>query len=53
MGTKGAPLVADLYLFCYERDLMLSLSDNNQADVIEAINSTSDYLDDLPNIYIP
>ena len=31
------PLVADLFLFCYERDLMLSLSeDNNQSDVIEA-----------------
>ena len=29
MGTKCAPLVADLILFCYERDFMLSLSDNN------------------------
>ena len=28
MGTNCAPLVADLVLFCYERDLMLSLSDN-------------------------
>ena len=36
-----APLVADLFLFCYERDFMLSLSDNNQTDIIEAfINST-------------
>ena len=26
---------------------MLSLSDNNQADAIEAFNSTSRYLDDL------
>ena len=24
MGTKCAPLVADLFLFCYERDVMLS-----------------------------
>ena len=31
MGTNCAPLVADLFLFCYERDFMLSLSDNNQA----------------------
>ena len=38
--------VADLFLFCYERDFMLSLSDNTQADVIEAFNSTSSYLDD-------
>ena len=29
---------------------MLSLSDNNQADAIEALNSTSRYLDDLPLI---
>ena len=47
MGTNCAPLVADLFLFCYERDFMLSLSDNNQADIIEALNSTSRYLDDL------
>ena len=34
MGTNCAPLVADLFLFCYERDFMLSLSDNNQADIL-------------------
>ena len=32
-----APLVADLFLFCYERDFMLSLSGNNQTDIILAI----------------
>ena len=45
MGTNCAPLVADLFLFCYERDFMLSLSDNNQTDIIEAFNSTSRYSD--------
>ena len=50
IGTNSAPLVADLFLFCYERDFKLSLSDNNQADIIEAFNSTSRYLDDLLNI---
>ena len=50
MGTNCAPLVADLFLFCYERDFMLSLSEDNQNDVIEAFNSTSRYLDDLLNI---
>ena len=50
MGTNCAPLVADLFLFCYERDFMLSLSEDNQSDVIEAFNSTSRYLDDLLNI---
>ena len=34
-------------------DFMLALSDNNQADVIEAFNSTSRYLDVLLNIDIP
>ena len=53
MGTNCAPLIADLFLFCYERDFMLSLSDNNQADIIEAFNFTSRYLDDLLNIYNP
>ena len=53
MSTNCAPLVTDLFLFCYERDFMLSLSDNNQADVIEAFNSTSSYLDDLLNIDNP
>ena len=32
VGTDCAPLVADLFLFCYERDFMTSHSDNNQAD---------------------
>ena len=53
IGTNCAPLVADLFLFCYERDFMLSLSDNNQTDIIEAFNSTSRYLDDLLNIDNP
>ena len=50
MGTNCAPLVADLFLYCYERDFMDSLNHDNQADVIEAFNSTSRYLDDLLNI---
>ena len=36
MGTNCAPLVADLFLFFYERDFMMSLSDDKQADVIDA-----------------
>ena len=47
MGTNCVLLVADLFLFCDERDFMLSLSEDNQYDVIEAFNSTSRYLDDL------
>ena len=52
-GTKGATLIADLYIFFYERDFIMSLSSNTLADVIEAFNSTSRYLDDLLNIYNP
>ena len=53
MGTNCAPLVADLFLFCYERDFLTSLSDVKQADIIEAFKSTSRYLDDLLNIDNP
>ena len=58
MGANFAPLVADLVMFCYQRDFMLSLSDNNQTDnnqtdIIEAFNSTFRYLDDLLNIDNP
>ena len=53
MGTNCAPLVADLFLFCYERDFMKDLYSDNQADVIKAFNSTSRYLDDLRNIDNP
>ena len=49
MGTNCAPIVADLFLFCYKRDFMVSLSDNNQTDII----SISRYLDDLLNIDNP
>ena len=48
-----APLVADLFLICYERDFMTSLSDVKQAEIIEAFNSTSRYLDDLLQIDNP
>ena len=52
MGTNCALLVADLFLFCYERALsfMLSLSDDKQADIIDAFKTTSRYLDEILNI---
>ena len=53
MGTKCAPLIADLFSFCYKRDFMMSLSDDTQAEVIEAINPTSRYLDAFLNIDNP
>ena len=53
MGTNWSPLVADLFLLCYERDFMTSLSDVKQAEIIVAFKSTSIYLDDLLNIDNP
>ena len=48
-----APLVADLFLFSYERDFMKNLSSDNKADVIKAFNLACRYLDDLLNIDNP
>ena len=53
MGTNFAPLIADLFLYCYERDFMDSLNHDNQSDVIEAFHSTSRYLGDNSNIDNP
>ena len=50
MGTNCTPLVADLFLFCYERDFMKYLTKEKQYDLINAFNSTARYLDDLLNI---
>ena len=50
MGTNFAPLVADLFQFCYERDFMMSLSGDRQAGIIDVFNTTSRYLDDILNI---
>ena len=50
MGTNCAPLVADLFLFCYKRDFMKSLTKEKRYDLKDAFNSTSRYLADLLNI---
>ena len=64
LGTKlyrqivGIPmgsncLIADLSLFCDERDFMASLSYNEEAEIIQALNASSRYLDDLLISTIP
>ena len=50
MGSNCAHLVEDLFLFCYERVFIMSLSYDKQADVIGAFNTTSRYLDDIISI---
>ena len=47
IGTNCALLVANLFLLCYERDFMISLSDDKQADIIDAFNTTSRYFNDI------
>ena len=53
MGTNCAPPVAVLILFCYEIDFMSSLSNDNQADIIEAFNSTNPYFEGMVNQIFP
>ena len=53
MGTNCAPLIADLFLFCYERDFLLSLSLDSQFDIINAFNNTSRYPDHILNMDNP
>ena len=43
------PLVADVFLFCYERD-MKTLAKEKRDDMIDAFNSISRCLDDILNI---
>ena len=43
MGTERAPLVADLFLFCYERDDSLMIN----RLIIDTFNTTSRYLNDI------
>ena len=53
IGTSCAPLVADLVLFSYKSDFIMSLSGDKQADIIDAFNTTSRYLDilNINNVY--
>ena len=49
MGTNCAPLdlIADLFLFCYERDFMSNLHKSKRYILIDMFNDTSRYLDDI------
>ena len=47
MGTNCAPLIADLFLYCYEMDFMSDLQKSKRHDLIDMFNDTSRYLDDI------
>ena len=47
IGTNCAPLIADLFLYCYERIFMSNLQKSKRFDVIDKFNDTFRYLDDI------
>ena len=53
MGTNCAPLIADLFLYCHEKEFMDRLVTGKQFDLIECFNRTSRYLDDILNLDNP
>ena len=53
MGTNCAPLIADLFLFSYERDFMSNLHKSKQYDLIDVFNDNFRYLDDIFTIDNP
>ena len=53
MGTNCAPLIADLFLYCYESDFMSDLQKSKRHDLIDMFNDTSRYLDDIFTIDNP
>ena len=38
MGTNCAPLIADLFLYCYERDFMSDLQKSKRFDLMDMFN---------------
>ena len=46
-GTNCAPLIADLFLYCYERDFMSDLHKSKRHYLIDMFNDISRYLDDI------
>ena len=53
VSTNCAPLIADLFLFCYERDFMSNLHKSKRYNLIDMFNDTSRYLDDIFTIDNP
>ena len=41
IGTNCAPLIVDLFLYCYERDFMSDLQKSKRFDLIDMFNDTS------------
>ena len=52
-GFLWALTVADLFLYCYERNFMSNLQKSKRFDLIDKFNDTSQYLDDIFTIDNP
>ena len=53
MDANCAPLIAVLFLYCYERDFMSNLHKSKQYELIDMFNYPSRYLDDILNVDNP
>ena len=53
MGTNFASLIAELFLYCYERNFMSNLQKSKRFDLIDKFNDTSRYLNDIFTIDNP
>ena len=54
MGTNCAPLITDLFLYCYESHFMAKIyKDPSKHDLIDNFNNTFRYLDDVLTLNNP
>ena len=53
MSTNCVPFIADLFLYCYERDFKSDLHKSTRYYLIETLNNISQYLDDIFTIDNP
>ncbi|KAK3105726.1 hypothetical protein FSP39_004293 [Pinctada imbricata] len=53
MGTNCAPLVADLFLYTYEKEFIQNLQKHRKHDDVKCFTGTSRYLDDILTIDNP
>ena len=50
MGTNCVPLLADLFLYSYEADLIQGLLKKNEKKLARSFNFTFRYIDDVPSL---
>ena len=53
IGTNCAPPMADLFLSCYEKEFRSNLHKSKQYDLLDMLNDTYRYLDDIFTIDYP